>query len=422
MMHLKKQAEMILAFAKALYVNGQTSQIVIVETIKLANLLNLKAELMIRWGEIILEVQDKNTGAETNLMILADPSQVHMGRVMSIMNLLKKIHNKQISIEKAYDTLTTLAHLAPAHTWQFVMASGVGAVALGVIFGLNHWMGALLIFISACLGGFCRRYLAKLSSNLFIQPFCAAFIAGIVGAMTIQESSTLRLIAVCPCMILVPGAHFLNGILDFMRARIHLGLCRFMYANLICIAIISGLLIGLNLFGGSLPVATESIKFAPLAWDVIAAGFAVMAYCIFFSMPWKMMIWPTIIGMFAHTLRWMTVIYLDMGLITATLIACLFVGVSLTWISYQKNLPFAAGGFSAVVSMIPGVFLFRMASGLIQLTEKDQATFALFSDTLYQGIMATLILFAIGIGLLVPRLLLDAYFLKNFKYEEIKFK
>jgi hypothetical protein len=43
--------------------------------------------------------------------------------------------------------------------------------------------------------------------NVALQPFCASFRAGVIGAMTVryQLSSSLRLVAVCPCMILVPG-------------------------------------------------------------------------------------------------------------------------------------------------------------------------------------------------------------------------
>ena len=63
---------------------------------------------------------------------------------------------------------------------------------------------------------FLRRGLARYSANVFLQPFCAALLAGMVGALAVryQLSSSLRLVAVCPCMVLVPGPHFLNGAID----------------------------------------------------------------------------------------------------------------------------------------------------------------------------------------------------------------
>ena len=100
-----------------------------------------------------------------------------------------------------------------------------------------------------------RRRLARLSANVFIQPFFAALLAGVVGALAVryQLSSSLRLVAVCPCMVLVPGPHFLNGALDLINGRVALGAARLIYAGLIVVAISTGLLLGLTLLGVSLP-------------------------------------------------------------------------------------------------------------------------------------------------------------------------
>jgi Putative threonine/serine exporter len=73
-----------------------------------------------------------------------------------------------------------------------------------------------------------RRGLARLSENVFLQPFCAALLAGVVGALAVryQLGSSLGLVALCPCLILVPGPHVLNGGLDLIRSRIDLGASR----------------------------------------------------------------------------------------------------------------------------------------------------------------------------------------------------
>ena len=54
-------------------------------------------------------------------------------------------------------------------------------------------------------------------------------------------------------MVLVPGPHFLNGALDLINGRLELGAARLIYAGLIVVAISVGLLLGLALFGVSLP-------------------------------------------------------------------------------------------------------------------------------------------------------------------------
>jgi uncharacterized membrane protein YoaK (UPF0700 family) len=93
------------------------------------------------------------------------------------------------------------------------------------------------------------------TANLFAQPFFATLLSGMIGALAVRYnlSSSLRLLAVSPCMILVPGPHMLNGALDFIRGRVSLGTARLTYAGLVVVAISIGLLLGLSLLGVSLP-------------------------------------------------------------------------------------------------------------------------------------------------------------------------
>jgi uncharacterized membrane protein YjjB (DUF3815 family) len=56
--------------------------------------------------------------------------------------------------------------------------------------------------------------------------------------------------------------------------------------------------------------------------------------------------------------------------------------------------------------MVPGVYLFRMASGLLQIAA-TRATPDIIAGTLADGVTALLITAAICFGLVVPKLLVD---------------
>jgi len=243
---------------------------------------------------------------------------------------------------------------------------------------------------------------------VFVQPFFAALLAGLVGGLAVRYdlSSSLRLVAVCPCMVLVPGPHLLNSALDLANGRIPLGAARLLYALLVVAAISTGLLLGLTLLGVSLPVDPVG-RAVPLWQDVIAAGIAVFAYSIFFSTPLRMLPWPVAIGMLAHALRWVALSVLGMGVATGALVACIVAGAILTPVSHRRHMPFAAIGFASVVSLMPGVYVFRMASGLVQICGGSPISPDLLSETVSSGMTALTIILAMSLGLIVPRMLIE---------------
>jgi len=393
--------------AAVLLKNGQTTERVVLAAERLGRALGLPLKVHPHWGELAVHVE----GTPFSEMIPATPLAVDMGKVLAGTKIVDDVCGGRMSGMAARAALEAIERLPPASTARFILFAALGGSSLGVIFGTLDLASLLLIALAAGSGAVLRRGLASLGQNPFAQPLCAATLAGVIGALATRFhlAEAPDLVTLCPGMVLIPGPHILNGAIDFARARIVLGMARLAYSGLTVLMICTGLLVGLTVGGEALPVATSSLA-VPLGLDVVAAGFAVAAFGTFFSMPWRLLPVPIALGIVAHAARWALISVAGAPVAAGALGACILAGVLVTPIVDRLHLPFAALAFCAVVSMMPGVFLFRAADGLVRLVSAgDSAPTEMLADTVANGVTAFLVIVAMTFGLILPRMLFERF-------------
>jgi uncharacterized membrane protein YjjP (DUF1212 family) len=397
----------LLDATELLFLNGQTTQRSVAAIRRLGTALHYRTDVFPRWGQITVRLW--NRGVPCYAIATAAPTNVDTGKVAATMELIYSLAARSLDVGAVQARLKSIRHSQPVSTLRFLIMTGAGAAALAVIFGISDSFSLTLIAFSAILGAALRQWLLRISTNPFLPPLAAALVAGIIGAVVVDLdlSSAQQLIAVCPCLVLVPGPHLLNGALDLARAEISLGVARLAYAGMIILMICAGLLLGLAVGGVALP-ASGVIFAVPFSYDALAAVVAVVAYGTFYCIPWRMLPFPVLIGVLAHAARWVIVTAVGLRIEIGVFIACLIVSVMLTPTAERLHLPFAGIAFASVVSLGPGVYLFRTGGGLVTLIALGaKAPIGLLQDVIVDGATAFVIVLAMAFGLIIPKLYID---------------
>src|SRR5438309_6966925 len=260
-----ERSDLVLACAHVLHTNGQSTHETVQAAERLGAQLGLRATMIAHWEELELRAAD-GTGSQVSFE-RGSPTGMNMDRVASAMSAIENCAVGRPPIGAALENIKAIAHAPPAPTWLFTLAAAAGAAAMAAIFGVHHLKAVVLIMVSAAAGAVLRRTLARYSANTLLQPLCAALLAGMIGALAVRYnlSSSLRLVAVCPCMILFPGPHVLNGAMDLIAARINLGASRLVHAGLI----ISAISVGCSWEWAFSPSPCQSVNLAeqcPYGW------------------------------------------------------------------------------------------------------------------------------------------------------------
>lgn len=393
--------DLVAGAAALLHASGESTAVTISAVDRLNRGLGTTFEVIPAWtAETIVDRTDS-----TPLRIIpAAPTGISMRAVTTVMTTIDRIGRGSAGATELADALGRARQARPANIWMFLLACATGSAALAIIFGAQDATAVLLAAGSATLGGAIRRLLGRAHIGPIGQVFTAALLAGIIGGVAVNAdlSSSLRLIAVCPAMILVPGPHILNAALDILALRIPLGFARLGYAAILLLSIGTGLAIGLALLGTTLPL-TPAGRTVPLWLDILAAAVAAASYPVYFSMPYRLILWPVIVGAIAHGLRWWAMSVWGMNIAVGAFLACLLVGAVLAPVSRSRHVPFAGVGYAAVVSLVPGVYVFRTvdALGSLPFGGTDVQLLGAISD----ASTAILIVIAMAVGLAVPMML-----------------
>ena len=102
---------LVLAFARTLFVNGQATDQTVAAAERLARAVGLRASVTARWGELLLRSDDDATVLS---QATADPAGVDMDRVASTMRAIADVESGGLAPDAAMKAIGAISRAPPA--------------------------------------------------------------------------------------------------------------------------------------------------------------------------------------------------------------------------------------------------------------------------------------------------------------------
>jgi uncharacterized membrane protein YjjB (DUF3815 family) len=278
---------------------------------------------------------------------------------------LGEVRRGELGVDAA---LARSARIEVDPRWLVAPLLGCAAASLARLLGADH--GAIIVDALAVATGYvARQELGRRRVSNLALPLVAAFIGAILGGLAIRRgwTATPALALIVPSLILVPGPHIINGILDLIDSYVTLGISRSALSASILISAAIGITVGIEMTLGEIPDARVAAG-SPLnvLSDMLLAGFVTCEFAIACNTQWSHIDIAIVGGMLGHGLRFLA-LQQSFTLGAATFVGGVGVGIVSAMIARGTKPPFAVIAFAGAVTMMPCIQFYRSVGGFFRL-------------------------------------------------------
>lgn len=138
----------------------------------------------------------------------------------------------------------------------------------------------------------------------------------------------------------------------------------------------------------------------------LAAGIAAAGFGMLFNVPQRTLLPIGVLGTLGGLVKF-GVMYFGIGIVLASFLAAIIIGVVSIRMAYSKDSPPLVFYIPSVIPLVPGFFIYKMMLGIMSLTSvSDTETYLQnLIATVNNGTKAIFILISLGIGVAVPMLI-----------------
>jgi uncharacterized membrane protein YjjP (DUF1212 family) len=319
--------------------------------------------------------------------------------------ILELVRRGELGVPAALTCLGNVEADTPRHSrWLTALVLGAAASGLAVLLGGDAGAAAVA-GLATGLGLLARQELGRRHVSLLALPLTAALVGAVLGGAAIRLGWTRspELVLIVPALMLVPGPHLINGLLDLIDNHLPMSLSRLGLAAGILLASALGIVLGVEL---TLPASFLAERGGAagdlnLVSDMALAGVVTGGFAVFYNTAWRQLWMATVGGMAGHGLRYLA-LRAGCGLETATFLGGLAVGTISACMARSSRTPFAVIAFAGAVTMIPGLSLYRALGGGLRLARLPEvADPGMMAATIGNALQGCLVVGGLSLGLIL---------------------
>jgi Uncharacterized conserved protein len=282
------------------------------------------------------------------------------------------------------------------------IAAGFASGGFCKLFGCD-WVAFFYTAICAFCGFWIRFLCNKWGINNYASIAISAFFATFLAYLThfIPGSTTPWYPLIACTLFIVPGVPLINAINDMLNNYVVAGATRLINTILIVGSMTFGIIIAIHLgkVGDftSLSVAPDSRYLV----EAIAAAIGALGFSIIFNIPKRLLLISAIGGMISIFVRNLIVLKFGWSIILGSFIAATLVSIISLKIANLVRSPILVLAIPSVIPMIPGVLLYRLLFGIINIKNLDAVS---FMAVVQSGGTAILIIIGITVGVTIPNI------------------
>jgi uncharacterized membrane protein YjjP (DUF1212 family) len=319
--------------------------------------------------------------------------------------ILAQVRHGEVEPATALAQLDRVEAETPRHSrWVVILVLGVAAASLAGLLGADA--GAVVVAgVATALGLLARQELGRRHFSLLALPLTAALIGAVLGGLAIRfgATQTPSLVLIVPALMLVPGAHLINSILDLIDNYLPMAMARLGLAAGILLASALGIVLGIEMTLPSTlpPDQSANVDHLNFVSATVLAGIVTCGFAVFYNTAWPQVAKAAVGGMAGQSLRFLA---LGVGcrLEMATFFGGLAVGIVSGWMARSSKTPVAVIAFAGAVTMMPGLHIYRALAGALQMARlTNEMGPAAMAGALGNASEACLVVSALALGVIV---------------------